>query len=407
MRAYERFIKYAAVGTASDESSTRVPSTERQFRLAHMLAGELHELGVDSAYVDDKCYVYAVIPASADCLSKPRLGFIAHLDTSPDFCGDGVSPRIIEGYNGGDIRLESGRIIRVSDFPHLPSLAGRTLIVTDGTTLLGADDKAGVAEIMTFVEKLLRGGDPHGQISICFTPDEEIGRGADHFDLGAFAADFAYTVDGGEEGEVVFENFNAAAAKFTVTGFNIHPGEAKDKMINAQLVAMELNAMLPAGQTPRDTEGYEGFYHICNITGSVERAELSYIVRDHDAAGFNERLDTLRKIEYTLNQKYGDGTVSLEVREQYRNMSEKILPCYHLVENAVAATEAAGIRAVIRPIRGGTDGARLSFMGLPCPNLGTGGHAFHGPYEHISAEGMDSVVEILLGIVRRYSVTHT
>ncbi len=403
MKAYERLIKYTKVNTASSEGGNTTPSTPGQFELARLLVDEFKELGVKDARVDDKCYVYGIIPASAGCEGAVRLGFIAHLDTSPDFSGEGVNPRVIENYDGGDLPLgQSGRVMRVSDFPHLTKLRGKTLIVTDGNTLLGADDKAGIAEIMTMVERLQKSGEPHGQISICYTPDEEVGAGADYFDIAGFGADFAYTVDGGEAGEVVFENFNAAGAEFEVRGVSIHPGDAKDKMVNAQLVAMEINSMLPPGETPRDTEGYEGFFHLCRTEGSVGQAKLTYIVRDHDAELFDRRIEILRDIESAINSKYGDGTARLKIKEQYRNMREVIMPHYHLIENAMAASGEAGAGLRIRPIRGGTDGARLSFMGLPCPNLGTGGYAFHGPFEHITAEDMEDVVNILLGIVRRY-----
>lgn len=403
MKAYERLLKYAKISTASDEGKKCVPSTARQFDLARLVAGELRELGAADARVDDKCYVYGIVPATPGYESAAKIGFIAHLDTSPDFSGEGADPRVIPDYDGGDVTLgDSGRVLRVADFPHLPSLKGKTLIVTDGRTLLGADDKAGIAEILTMLERLCDSGEPHGQISVGFTPDEEIGAGADHFDLTAFGAEYAYTVDGSEAGEVVFENFNASGAKFEVRGFNVHPGSAKNIMINASLVAMEINSMLPQRQTPRDTENYEGFFHLTHMEGSVEHASLSYIVRDHNAEIFSKREETLREIEKAINQKYGEGTVKLTIREQYRNMREKILPAYHLVENALAATEEMGITPVIRPIRGGTDGARLSFMGLPCPNLGTGGYAFHGPYEHVTAEGMEDATGILLGIVKRY-----
>lgn len=403
MKAYERLIKYARIATASDENSQSVPTTACQFELARLLADELRELGIADARFDEKCYVYGTLPATAGCEGAVKLGFIAHIDTAPDFCGEGVTPRVIEGYDGGDVTLgDSGRVLRTSDFPHLPSLRGRTLIVTDGRTLLGADDKAGIAEIMTMLEHFIESGEPHGQISVCFTPDEEVGTGADHFDIPGFGAQYAYTVDGGEEGEVVFENFNACSAKFEIKGFNIHPGHAKDTMINAQLVAMEINSMLPPGETPRDTEGYEGFYHLCNMSGNVEQAVLSYIIRDHSTELFEERRTVLHRIEAAMNKKYGAGTVTLTLREQYRNMRELILPCYHLVTNAVEAVKELGLVPLIRPIRGGTDGARLSYMGLPCPNLGTGGYAFHGPFEHITAEGMELATEILIVIVRKY-----
>ncbi len=403
MRAYERLLKYVKIYTTSSDESGTVPSTERQFDLARLLVDELKALGAADAYVDGKCYVYAHLPATEGCESATPIGFIAHLDTAPDFCGKDVNPHIIENYDGKDVSLgESGRVLKVSDFPHLSKLSGRTLIVTDGTTLLGADNKAGIAEIMTLVEHFTSTGAPHGPISVCFTPDEEIGSGADNFDLDAFGAKYAYTVDGGEEGEVVYENFNACSAKFEISGVNIHPGEAKNRMVNAQLVAMEINASLPAGDIPSHTEGYEGFFHLCNMSGSVESATLYYIVRDHDEKKFEERKQLLQNIESQINSKYGEGTVKLTICEQYRNMKEKILPCYEIIENALAATKEAGIEPLICPIRGGTDGARLSFMGLPCPNLGTGGYAFHGPFEHITAEGMDKAVEILIGIVGKF-----
>lgn len=400
----ERFLKYVKIPTASREESTSVPSTPCQFNLAHFLVEELHELGISNAFVDEKCYVYAKLPASEGCENAPAMGFISHMDTVSDFADQGVEPVITEDYNGQDFPLgESGRVLKVTDFPHLATLKGRTLITSDGTTILGADDKAGVAEIMTMVEEILEKDIPHGPISIGFTPDEEIGCGADYFDVPGFGADYAYTVDGGTEGSIEYENFNAAGAELTVHGFNVHPGDAKDIMINAALVLMEANAMLPAGETPRDTEGYEGFFHLTDMNGNVEKAHASYIVRDHDAQHFEKRLEQMQEIVKKLNRKYGDGTVTLEIKRQYKNMAEKILPCFHLVERAQQAIRENGLEPVTLPVRGGTDGARLSFMGLPCPNLGTGGHAFHGPYEHITVEGMESVVQILLTIVYIYS----
>lgn len=406
MRAYERLLKYVAVATASDEHSGSVPTSPCQFDLARLVALELAEMGLEGVRVDDKCYVYASLPATAGLENATKIGFIAHLDTSPDFNGANVRPRIIPDYDGGDVVLgESGRTLSVADFPHLPRLRGRTLIVTDGTSLLGADDKAGIAEIMTMLEQLIESNTPHGKVCICFTPDEEVGAGADHFDIEHFGAEYAYTVDGGEEGEVVFENFNASSATFDIKGFNIHPGSAKGTMVNAQLLAMEINSMLPPHQTPRDTDNYEGFFHLHGMEGNVEHATLHYIVRDHSAELFAEREAVLRRIADEMNRRWGSGTVTLTIREQYRNMREKILPCYHVVETALDATREQGIRPTICPIRGGTDGARLSYMGLPCPNLGTGGYAFHGPYEHITAEGMDIQTAILCGIVRRYAMT--
>lgn len=404
MRASERLLNYVRVYTASDPESTTVPSSMRQFDLARQLVRELKELGVENARVDEKCYVYASIPATPGCESAPALGLIAHMDTAPDFCGENVNPQMIENYDGKDVALgKSGRVLSVKNFPHLASLKGRTLITTDGTTLLGADDKAGVAEIMTAAEELLKGEIPHGKICIGFTPDEEVGRGADEFDVEHFGADFAYTLDGGIETEVVYENFNACSAEFVVNGVNIHPGDAKDKMVNASLIAMEINSMLPACERPEHTEMYEGFYHLCSMTGTVEQAKLEYIIRDHDGAMFASRKKTLRHIEKTLNERYGAGTVSLRICDQYENMAEKIKPCLHLIDNAKAVMREMGLEPDVSPVRGGTDGARLSFMGLPCPNLGTGGHAFHGPYEHITAEGMDTAVQIVLGIVKKYA----
>ena len=404
MKSYERFLNYVKIHTTSDEESASSPTTYRQFDLAELLVSEMKELGIADARVAENCYVYGTLPATPGCEDKPAIGFLAHMDTAPDFCGENVRPQIHENYDGKALVLgESGRILSPETFPHLDLLKGRTLITTDGTTLLGADDKAGVAEIMTLAQRLIEEEIPHGKICIGFTPDEEVGSGAEGLDLSAFGAKYAYTVDGGPENEIVYENFNAAAADFEVNGFNIHPGDAKDKMINASLVAMEINGMLPAAERPEHTERYEGFYHLTSMTGSVERAHLSYIVRDHSSARFDSRLETLRLIEKTINEKYGPGTVTLTLKEHYRNMEEKIRPCMHLIDNAKDSIRSLGMEPDVSPIRGGTDGARLSFRGLPCPNLGTGGYAFHGPYEHITAESMDTVVEVLLGIVARYA----
>ncbi len=404
MRAYERLLNYVVIPTQSSEESGSTPSTQEQWNLAKALVEELHALGLNNAFVDDKCYVYASIPATPGMENATVMGFIAHMDTAPDFAGAPVCPQVIEHYDGGDVALgESGRVLRVRDFSHLPQLAGRTLITTDGKTLLGADDKAGVAEIMTFAEQVLASDRPHGKICIAFTPDEEIGQGADAFDVARFGAQFAFTVDGGAEGEIEFENFNAAGAKFIIHGVNVHPGSAKDMMKNAALIGCELQNLLPADEIPAKTEGYEGFYHLTDMEGNVEKCTLSYIIRDHDANQYEKRLAVLHEVADAINAKYGKGTVELTVREQYRNMAEKIKPCYHLIENALAAAKDVGIEPKLVPIRGGTDGARLSFMGLPCPNLGTGGYAFHGPFEHITAEGMDAVVAMLHAIVARYA----
>ena len=404
MKAYERLLKYVQVDTPSDPESGKNPSSACQFDLANMLVEELKGLGVENAEVDDKCYVYASIPATEGYEGCKRLGFIAHMDTAPDFNGCGVKPQMIENYDGEDVQLgESGRVIRVKDFPHLLQLKGRTLITTDGTSLLGSDDKSGIAEIMTMVERILTENIPHGKICIGFTPDEEIGAGADHFDVERFGADIGYTLDGGMEGEIEYENFNGAGAKITVHGNNVHPGTAKDIMLNAQLVAMELNANLPAEETPAHTEGYEGFFHLTDMSGNVEQAKLQYIIRDHDRTKFEARKELLVKVVDALNEKYGDGTVVMELKDQYYNMKEMVEPHIHLIDYAKEAAKEVGINPNVVPIRGGTDGARLSFMGLPCPNLGTGGFAFHGPYEHVTAEGMELCVEMMLKIVEKYT----
>lgn len=403
MRAYERMLNYIKIWTTSDSSSESVPSTSRQFDLAKLLVEEMKKLGIEDAYVDDKCYVYGTLPATKGYEDKTKLGFIAHLDTSEDMSGQNVNPQIIENYDGKDINLgESGRVIKVSDFEHLKNFKGRTLITTDGSTLLGADDKAGIAEIMTAIEIIQKQNLPHGKISIGFNPDEEIGTGAHNFDVKKFGADFAYTVDGGLEGQIEYENFNASSALFEIKGINVHPGSAKDIMVNSQLIAMEINSMLP-NETPANTEGYEGFYHLIESLGTVEYSKLNYIVRDHDAEKFEERNKFLKNIEKTINEKYGEDTVTLTIKEQYRNMKEKIEPCMHLIENAKKATKAVGLKPTVDAIRGGTDGAQLSFKGLPCPNLGTGGAAYHGVYEHISVEGMDKVVDILVELVKIYA----
>ena len=403
MRAYERMLNYIKIWTTSDSSSESVPSTSRQFDLAKLLVEEMKKLGIEDAHVDDKCYVYGTLPAKKGYEDKTKLGFIAHLDTSEDMSGQNVNPQIIENYDGKDINLgESGRVIKVSDFEHLKDFKGRTLITTDGTTLLGADDKAGIAEIMTAIEIIQKENIPHGKISIGFNPDEEIGTGAHNFDVKKFAADFAYTVDGGLEGQIEYENFNASSALFEIKGINVHPGSAKDIMVNSQLIAMEINSMIP-NETPTNTEGYEGFYHLIESLGTVEYSKLNYIVRDHDAEKFEERNKFLKNIEKTINEKYGEDTVTLTIKEQYRNMKEKIEPCMHLIENAKKATKAVGLEPTVDAIRGGTDGAQLSFKGLPCPNLGTGGAASHGVYEHISVEGMDKVVDILVELVKIYA----
>lgn len=404
MRAYERLLNYVKIHTTSDESSASVPTTARQFDLARVLVDEMKALGITDARVEDNCYVYGTIPATPGYEDKTSIGFIAHLDTAPDFCGENVNPQIHENYDGEEIALgTSGKTLSPEKFPHLSRLKGRTLITTDGTTLLGADDKAGISEIMTLAEELINSSEPHGKVCIGFTPDEEVGSGAEEFDIPGFGAEFAYTADGGCENEIVYENFNACSAEFEINGFNIHPGESKNTMINAALVAMEINSMLPSGETPAHTDMYEGFFHLTDMEGTVEHAKLQYIIRDHSGAHFESRQETLRHIEKLINEKYGEGTAVLTIHQQYRNMAEIIAPCMHLIDNAKDAIRELGMEPDVAPIRGGTDGARLSFRGLPCPNLGTGGYAYHGPYEHITAEGMDLAVKVMLGIVRRYA----
>ncbi|HAX52392.1 MAG TPA: peptidase T [Lachnospiraceae bacterium] len=404
MRAYERLLKYVVVRTPSDENSESVPSSSCQFDLAHLLVQELKDLGVSDARVDEQCYVYAHIPATPGYEDKIKLGFIAHMDTVSDFCDHDIVPVVTENYDGKDFVLgASGRTISINAFKHLPDLKGRTLITSDGTTILGADDKAGIAEIITMIQCLKEENISHGPLSVAFTPDEEIGTGASHFNVEEFGADYGYTLDGDTEGEIQFENFNACKADFEIEGVNVHPGSSKDTLVNASLVAMEINSMLPSGDTPRDTEGYEGFYHLVNMSGEVGHAELHYIVRDHDAATFEVRQQTLRHIEKLINEKWGKGTVKLTITQQYRNMSEIIAECMHLIENAKKACENAGVTPLVEAIRGGTDGSQLSFKGLPCPNLGTGGHGYHGPYEHITAEGMDAAAKVALELVKIYA----
>ena len=401
MRAYERLLNYVKIYTTSIEDAETTPSAEREFDLARPLCDELIALGL-KAEIDEHCYVRGWLDATPGYEGAPCVGFIAHVDTAPDFAGEGVKPRVIPDYDGKDVILgDSGRVLSASAFPHLPGLAGRTLIVTDGTTLLGADDKAGIAEIMTLLEELINSGVPHGKIAVCFTPDEEIGGGTAFFDVPRFGADFAYTIDGGFEGEVVSENFNAAAATVSVAGFNVHPGEATGIMKNACLIASEFAASLPKNETPATTGGRVGFYHLTDLAGNVEAATLRYILRDHDAAKLEDKKAAIRALADKFNAEYGAGTVKIEIRDQYRNMKEKIDLDPTSVELALAATKECGVKPICEPIRGGTDGAMLTWEGLPCPNLGTGGFGFHGPYEHITAEGMDTVVRILRAIVRR------
>jgi len=401
MKTYERFIQYVKVHTASSEDLSRTPTTLRQFDLSRLLADEMEKMGMEGVTVDEHAYTYGYLPATPGYEDKPCIGLIAHLDTIPDFSGENVKPSLVSDYDGGVVKLgDSGRVLDPKQFPHLKNLIGHTLITTDGTTVLGADDKAGIAEIMTACERLITEQLPHGRIAVCFPPDEEVGHGAALLDLERFGADFAYTVDGGETWQINCETFNAAAALWEVKGFNIHPGSAKDQMINASLVAMEINSLLPAAERPEHTEDHEGFFHLTDMKGSVEKAELHYIIRDHDAAAFAAREKTMRQIEKYINEKYGAGTATLTIRQQYRNMIEKLDGHMEIVELAEKAIRAEGLTPVRVPIRGGTDGAQLSFRGLLCPNLGTGGYCCHGPHEHTSVENLEQMTEILLHLIR-------
>ena len=404
MTVKERLLKYISVPSQSAHDVETVPTTPRQWDMAKLMEKELKSVGLEDVRVSDHCYVYGVLPATEGYEDVPAIGFIAHMDTSPDFSDEGVHPQIIENYDGGAVALgESGLVLSPENFPHLPSLKGRTLITTDGTTLLGADDKAGAAEIVTALEEIQKRNIPHGKICAGFTPDEEVGLGPSFFDVEHFGAVCAYTVDGGKEGGISYENFNAATADVTIQGFGVHPGSSKDKMVNASLVGIEFNAALPSLEIPRHTEEREGFFHLTEMEGDVSKAVFRYILRDHDGQKLQYRKDIMTHIAKILNEKYGEGTVQLVIKDQYVNMIEKIKPHFHVVEKARAAMESLGIEPRSNPIRGGTDGATLSYMGLPCPNLGTGGYAAHGPYEHVTVEGMESCTEILIQIAALYA----
>ena len=392
----DRFLRYVKVYTTSDPESETVPTTARQLDLAKILCDDLKEIGVEDVHISEYGYVYGTVPASEGYENAPALGLIAHMDTAPDFCGEHVSPQVIPDYDGKDIPLgSSGRTISPDMFPHLPSLAGRTMITTDGTTLLGADDKAGVTEIICAVETVIREKRSHGKICIAFTPDEEVGKGPEHFNVKEFGADYGYTFDGGPENEVSFDNFNAAAAVVKVKGFSIHPGSSKGKMINAGLVLYEFNSMLPAMDIPRLTEGYQGFFHLIDMQGSIEEAHLHYIIRDHSRPLFEERKRMLLHIADVLNARYGREIVTCTLKDSYYNMREVVEPHMFLVLNAEEAARQAGMEPFREAVRGGTDGCRLSFMGLPTPNLCTGGFAFHGRFEHIACESMDRCAEMV------------
>lgn len=401
MKVEERFLKYVSYWTTSCEDQETIPSSERQFELAHLLEAEMKEMGLSHVTCDSHCYVYGMLPATKGYEQKKSIGFIAHIDTSPAFSGKQVNPVLIPNYDGKDVILkETKELLKVSDFPRLSSRVGQTLIVTDGTTLLGADDKAGVAEILTAVEYIIEKNIPHGEIWIGFTPDEEVGTGSHMFDLDFFKADYAYTVDGDYEGEIAYENFNAASGEFQIKGVNVHPGSAKNIMINAASIACEIQSLLPFEETPEHTEGREGFYHLTDINGNVNEAKLHYIIRDHNKDGFQKRLHFLKEIEENMQKKYGKETVSLTVSESYRNMLEIIEKHFYIVEKAKEAIQAVGMTPVSFPIRGGTDGGQLSFRGLPCPNLGTGGEGFHGPFEHITIEAMETVVKVIVALIK-------
>ncbi len=401
----ERFLKYISVDTQSDDSSVTTPSTKKQLELAKILHDELQSLGLKDVSLDDKGYIMATLPSNIE-KKVPVIGFIAHMDTSPDMSGANIKPKFVENYDGGDIVLnaEKNIILSPKEFPEMKAYVGNTLLTTDGTTLLGADDKAGIAEIMTAVEYLVKNPHiKHGEVKIGFTPDEEIGRGVDHFDVTKFGAEYAYTMDGGALGELEYENFNAAYAKVIINGRNIHPGYAKGKMYNSVLIAMELNSLLPVNEKPEYTIGYEGFYHVIKMNGSVENATIEYILRDHDRTKFESKKEFLRKACDFINTKYPAGTAVLELKDQYFNMKEKIEPVMHIIDIAKRAMELVDVKPVIVPIRGGTDGSRLSYMGLPCPNIFAGGHNFHGKMEYVPVESMEKAVKVILKIVELYS----
>ncbi len=404
MDILDRFLAYTRVYTTSDPSSNSVPTAARELDLAQVLLAQMKEIGIADARISEFGYVYGTIPATPGYENAPALGLIAHMDTSPDFSGEHVKAQVIPNYDGGDVKLgTTGRVLSLETFPHLASLKGRTLITTDGTTLLGADDKAGIAEIMDAAAQIITENIPHGKLCIAFTPDEEVGQGADHFDVEGFGADYAYTFDGGDETEFSFENFNAASASLEVRGFEIHPGEAKNKMINALTVMMEFNQMLPAGETPRDTEWDQGFFHLYEMSGDVSRASAKYLIREHDKVLFAGRKKTMEHIVELLNDRYGAGTVTLTIKDQYPNMREIIDRSPFLVEFADAAIREAGAEPKHMPTRGGTDGASLSYMGLPCPNFGTGGYAYHGCYEHITLEGLRFASKVVLNLVKLFA----
>lgn len=404
MNVYDRFYNYITINTQSDEQSGTHPSFDGEFNLAKLLLKEMTELGLSNVTLTDKCYLYGLLPATNGLENRTPIGFIAHMDTSPDASGLNVNPVLHENYDGSDVYYPAaGMTMKVSDFPELKEFVGETLITSDGTTLLGSDDKAGIAEIMTSIEAIIDNNIPHGPIWIAFTPDEEIGEGADNFDLDIFKAKYAYTVDGGDINSIEYENFNAASAVVSIKGFSVHPGSAKNKMINASNVAIEFHSMLPADERPEHTEDREGFYHLTDMKGCCESAELSYIIRDHDRLKFEAKKAYIQTVADKINDKYGEGCVTLLLKDSYYNMLEMIKPHMHLIDNAKKAISSAGLSPIEIPIRGGTDGARLSFEGLPCPNLGTGGFNFHGPFEYNSIERMEKMTTIIINIIELYS----
>jgi tripeptide aminopeptidase len=401
----ERFLRYVKTDTQSNPDSTRFPSTEKQLTLAKILADELRDVGLADISLDKKGYVMATLPSNVEA-KVPVIGFLAHMDTSPDMSGTNVNPQVVNNYNGGDILLnkDSGLTLKTADFPEIKQYEGQTIITTDGTTLLGADDKAGIVEIITAMEHLVLHPEiKHGTIKIGFTPDEEVGRGVDYFDVNKFGAEYAYTMDGGEIGELEYENFNAAKARILIQGRNVHPGTAKNKMINSLLVAHEFNNILPVEQRPEFTSDYEGFFHLIKSEGTVENSVIEYIIRDHDRKKFKDKKTLMHDIASLLNRKYPAGTVKIEIQDQYYNMREKIEPVFHILDIARKAMDELGIQPKIIPVRGGTDGSRLSYMGLPCPNIFAGGHNFHGKFEYIPLESMVAATNVIIRIIKLYA----
>ncbi len=402
MTLLERFLKYVSIHTTSDDTTGTVPSTSRQMEFAKILAEELKSIGMQDVELDDKAYLMATLPSNTD-KDVPTIGFIAHLDTAPDMSGENVQPRVVENYDGGEIVLNEQENIVLSpkQFPELKKYVNQSIVVTNGLTLLGADDKAGIAEIMTAMEYFIKNPDiKHGKVRVAFNPDEEIGLGAHNFDVEKFGCQFAYTMDGGEIGELEYENFNAAGAKITISGRNVHPGYAKDKMINSMKIASKFITSLPQNETPENTDGYEGFYHLTSMVGDVEKTTLSYIIRDHDRNKFEERKAHIQAMVEQINTEYGQNTASVDIKDQYYNMKEKVEPVIHIIDTAFEAIRQAGVEPKVKPIRGGTDGAQLSFKGLPCPNIFAGGHNFHGKYEFVPVESMQKATEVIQNIIK-------